>query len=331
MGSSSTSTEVCSSSAHGQDDDSDEEELCFLCMSGKRSHESNSEEIQLSTEYDEEMGQVGGLSAKPRTQALHKKLVWMVTCNYALLAMGQILLDETIPLLLKLDENEGGFSFSSSEIGLMFASGGAAMMVFTSLFLPYFAKQSKRWLFSFGMGMSVPMTIIWPCVAVLNVYLVHQHHKHSLDADFVPYNETDTYKYGIWPLLLFCYVFKTVFLQMTFTAVMIQINHAVFPRDLGVVNGLGQSLASLARAVGPALGGAMWSVSSAAGFTFLNFIIVCIVYIGAILLNRSLPLALDHNKVKKKRSSVPDELLMQKEAVTKQEKYNGDQDGIIAQ
>lgn len=39
------------------------------------------------------------------------------------------------------------------------------------------------------------------------------------------------------------------------------LNNSVFDESLGVVNGLGQSLASLARMVGPGFGGILWSIS----------------------------------------------------------------------
>ena len=42
---------------------------------------------------------------------------------------------------------------------------------------------------------------------------------------------------------------------------MIMINNSVFDEALGAVNGLGQSMASLARAIGPAFGGLLWSIS----------------------------------------------------------------------
>lgn len=40
------------------------------------------------------------------------------------------------------------------------------------------------------------------------------------------------------------------------------INNSVLDESLGVVNGLGQSLASLARMVGPGFGGMLWSIST---------------------------------------------------------------------
>ena len=39
---------------------------------------------------------------------------------------------------------------------------------------------------------------------------------------------------------------------------MIMINNSVESEHLGKVNGLGQSVAALARAVGPAIGGILW-------------------------------------------------------------------------
>merc|ERR1712216_567486 len=59
---------------------------------------------------------------------------------------------------------------------------------------------------------------------------------------------------------------------MQFTAVMIQVNDSVADRHLGVVNGLGQSIGALARAIGPALGGMLWSISRNYNFIFVNFI-----------------------------------------------------------
>ena len=49
-------------------------------------------------------------------------------------------------------------------------------------------------------------------------------------------------------------------------------NDSVADRHLGEVNGLGQSIGALARAVGPALGGLLWSLSRQFNFIFANFI-----------------------------------------------------------
>lgn len=50
------------------------------------------------------------------------------------------------------------------------------------------------------------------------------------------------------------------------------INNSVLDESLGVVNGLGQSLASLARMVGPGFGGMLWSISTKVITTYLRLI-----------------------------------------------------------
>lgn len=66
-------------------------------------------------------------------------------------------------------------------------------------------------------------------------------------------------------------------------------NHSVYDRHLGFVNGVGQSLASLARACGPALGGALWSLSMTTQFVFLNFIVVALILVLSQVMSSNLP------------------------------------------
>ncbi len=46
-----------------------------------------------------------------------------------------------------------------------------------------------------------------------------------------------------------------------FTPAMLLVNLAAPPKDLGSVNGVGQTVSSLVRAMGPALGGVLWAFS----------------------------------------------------------------------
>ena len=75
-----------------------------------------------------------------------------------------------------------------------------------------------------------------------------------------------------------------------------QINHSVYPEYLGVVNGLGQSLAAAARAIGPALGGLLWSISIQKNFVFLNFLGVMVVLMLSGYVNRLLPESINYKK-----------------------------------
>lgn len=130
---------------------------------------------------------------------------------------------------------------------------------------------------------------------------------------------------------------KSVMSCLSFTAVMIQINHSVTDKHLGKVmrlsrfilhtshftlrtrspshkyctlsspppfsimnstqvNGFGQSIASLARSLGPALGGILWSMSIHKKFVYFNFIATSLLLMVCLILNQKLPLSLDSKK-----------------------------------
>lgn len=63
------------------------------------------------------------------------------------------------------------------------------------------------------------------------------------------------------PLILFLPIFLSSLVSLLPCRTMIMINNSVFDESLGKVNGLGQSMAALARTIGPALGGLLWSIS----------------------------------------------------------------------
>jgi hypothetical protein len=72
------------------------------------------------------------------------------------------------------------------------------------------------------------------------------------------------------------------------------INNSAPEKELGLVNGLGQSLASAARCIGPAVGGALWSLSVRTNFLFLNFLFVQVLLIGAVVMGSYLPISIDY-------------------------------------
>jgi hypothetical protein len=63
------------------------------------------------------------------------------------------------------------------------------------------------------------------------------------------------------PMMWLAMGLKAVTGVNTFTACIIAVNSASPVGDLGAVNGVGQMLASAARALGPALGGVIWGGS----------------------------------------------------------------------
>jgi hypothetical protein len=67
-----------------------------------------------------------------------------------------------------------------------------------------------------------------------------------------------------------------------------QLNESTTDENLAKANGLGQAMASAARAIGPATGGALWSLSLAAGNVYLNFILVLLLLASCQWMNSTL-------------------------------------------
>jgi len=220
---------------------------------------------------------------------LRQKVVVLVTGNYGLLAASAILLDETYPLFLKVDVHEGGLSFDSLQIGLLLASSGAFMLLFSLLFLPVISRSSKFRMFEIGALCVIPAALSMPFIGLLNQHVLSKIHSHA------------THMFWLWSLLISVTIAKNVCLAVAFTAVMIQVNHCVTEEYLGAANGLGQSLASLTRALGPAAGGFLWSLSTHHHFVFLNFIGASLLFMLCTFINRLLPRSLDFKKPPRKQ------------------------------
>ena len=219
---------------------------------------------------------------------LKQKIVILTTFNYGLLAMAYIILEETIPLFLKLSSNEGGFGLSSSSIGFILSISGVVMLLFTFFILPKLASQSKLWMFRIGIYYAIPLAFGWPLLAILD----HQ------------YLARNQYKFIISrSLLILISVLKSVFSCMSFTSVTIQINHSCRDENLGAVNGLGQSLASFSRCIGPALGGILWSISIKKHFIFTNFISVVVILVSCLYVSFLLPKSIDFKRKDTKSSN----------------------------
>jgi hypothetical protein len=90
-----------------------------------------------------------------------------------------------------------------------------------------------------------------------------------------------------WLLLYVAMLLKAVAGCFAFTGTMIIVNLSTPPALLGEVNGVGQALASLARGVGPAMGGVAWSMvvhAHVAGAQLLPFACVAGVSLAALAL-----------------------------------------------
>lgn len=102
----------------------------------------------------------------------------------------------------------------------------------------------------------------------------------------------------MWPLVIFASVLRAGAATFSFTCTIMIINGSVPEWQLGAANGFGQSMASLARAVGPVLGSVIFAWSVSAGkhpypfnshlvFTIVAVLLVsCVVLVFGVAKNR---------------------------------------------
>lgn len=80
----------------------------------------------------------------------------------------------------------------------------------------------------------------------------------------------------LWPALALAMLSKNFCSSCSFLAIMLLITNSVPPSRLGAANGIGQSMAAGARAIGPALGGMLWTISVQKSFMEMNFILIAV-------------------------------------------------------
>lgn len=230
------------------------------------------------TENDDDGAEMG--DSEHQDTALWKRTAVMMTIgNYGLLALAYILLDETLPLFLKLPRRSGGLAYLSSDIGVCLSIAGGLMFVFCAFTLPYLANGNKSRLFRVGCLGALPCALAFPALGQLTGVL-------ALGAT------------SERAVLVSAITLKNIFATLAFTAVIVQVNQSVSHEDeLAAVNAMGQFAASLARGFGPAVGGLSFSLAVQAGDTYTNFVIVALLICAAMLLNSQLPTTVERGFV----------------------------------
>lgn len=211
--------------------------------------------------------------------------VVMACLNYGSICMGWIIVDETLPLLLKSSSEYGGFGLDTLHIGIIISCSGFAMVFFTLLLLPYFASQSKKWLLNIGVTLLIPIIFCYPALGVIHK---HYHFNNKL----------------VLPLLIAFNILRYVVGTFCFTATNLQVNNSVVNEYLGSANGLGQSFAAFARTIGPLTGGLLWSVSTKHKFIFLNYIVTSFIFSSSLYINFILPMSLDYSRKRNRYSCI---------------------------
>jgi hypothetical protein len=104
------------------------------------------------------------LSSTEDDRILNPQAINAILC-YGLCCMAFIVMDESLPLMLKLDYQEGGLSFTSSQIGTLLSTGGIAMLVWSVTLLPYVASRSKLLIYKVSSLVAIPIALSYPILA----------------------------------------------------------------------------------------------------------------------------------------------------------------------
>eukprot|EP00884_Botryococcus_braunii_P021799 jgi/Botrbrau1/8302/Bobra.0251s0028.1 len=160
-------------------------------------------------------------------------------------------LDELTPIYVSADLDKGGLAMKLSSFTNANLASGGVLVPFTLFVYPAYSKRvgpMKTCLTA--LSAAVPSTLIIPAARFAMP-------AHPLLAEAL-----------IWLGIMLRALCKTC----SFTAFMVIVN-VVAPRSqVGAVNGMTVTLASLGRSIGPALSGAVWALSSSLGFTMHSFI-----------------------------------------------------------
>jgi MFS family permease len=167
--------------------------------------------------------------------------VYASTVLYSLLGLVGLVSNEVYPLYVLADARHGGFSLDSSALGLIAFSAGPLLILFQALL---FERIVKR------LGLMRVQRINLALFAVLLATT-------PLQSLALPLPET-----ARWFVLLLHFNLITICRVACFICVFIVVANSALPEDRGKVNGLGQALVSLVRAVGPPIWTAIfaWSV-----------------------------------------------------------------------
>jgi MFS family permease len=198
--------------------------------------------------------------------------------GYALIAFCFILLDELIPIYASAQIIDGGLGFPPSKLAFPLAFGGFILVVWALFGFPWMhARLGAVKCTTIGLVQTFPMAMLIPAASF----------------PWAPSALTMWLAMG----------FKAIAGTNAFTGCIILVN-AVSPKEsLGAVNGVGQTLASAVRALGPFLGGVFWAWSltffkyigleSSWGHQFLPFLFAAVVALATLLVYAKVKLPME--------------------------------------
>eukprot|EP00192_Tetraselmis_astigmatica_P008292 CAMPEP_0117685994 /NCGR_PEP_ID=MMETSP0804-20121206/22140_1 /TAXON_ID=1074897 /ORGANISM="Tetraselmis astigmatica, Strain CCMP880" /LENGTH=652 /DNA_ID=CAMNT_0005497511 /DNA_START=83 /DNA_END=2042 /DNA_ORIENTATION=- len=171
--------------------------------------------------------------------------------GYGLVAFIYNLSDEVTPIYASTVPSDGGLGFTTSQLGVPLSVSGVALLVYA---LAGYKRMQNRFgvqrLARLGLCMSMP---VWVGAPLASLFLPSRH--------------------AAMAVMCLTLALKSVAATSTFTSSMVMVNVAAPPKQLGQVNGAGQSIAAFVRGAGPAVGGLLWSLSINTGLPYHQFLV----------------------------------------------------------
>ncbi len=236
----------------GNDDDADDDEMAGLVSATPSKQRAGEMQRRTAT------AKGGAGASKPLPpllphdasfrDILRDRAVLIAVANYGVLAFCQILFDELLPVFAKTAKGDGGLGWTSGDVGSLQVVQGAVQIVVNLFILP-------RLVAAFGLFLCFRNSVA-PLIPILLVFPAAGRLSDRPDA--------------LWPVMALGVAFKAGCMAPAFTSIMLLINNSSRGRALGSINGFAQSVASLVRAIGPTLGGALFDASIGPKFDFLG-------------------------------------------------------------
>ncbi|CAG8557427.1 1999_t:CDS:10 [Ambispora gerdemannii] len=180
--------------------------------------------------------------------------------SYGMLAF-LIIFDEVYTIFAVTQVSDGGLGYRAQDLALSLAIMGFLTLICQFVIYPPLVRRvDPMQMFHIAWFLCIPVYMTFPLINTL---------KRSLNCYFesekgvivCPDQGDLTSERIVWCVLLGTLALRFLSNVILFTSITIAISNTVSREVLGTVNGIGQTTASLARAIGPALGGILWAWS----------------------------------------------------------------------
>ena len=193
--------------------------------------------------------------------------VWL----YGMIALFYVAFEELFPLFASAPIELGGLSLASKDVGIFMSIGGGCTIPYTIFLFPrLIKKKGTLWLVKMGGIICMLLALLTPFLGLLA-----SKPEHSLETNLDP--ESQLSKSGLanmGPLLWFVMTVHTIAIHVTgtncFASTIMVVNKSAPEEHFGAVNSYGQSIASLARVIGPGAVGYLWTVCGGIPQVFLQ-------------------------------------------------------------